>query len=93
MKLSLYSGNLSTYYKSITLAEGKKSCKSLIINGLQPSCPKYEKSLPGGIVEAITTTTSSSFSPPWRVIINFPHHSRRSKVFQNSLKIFEVQTP
>ena len=26
MKLSLYSGNLSTYYKSITLVEGKNSC-------------------------------------------------------------------
>ena len=34
MKLSLYSGNLSTYYKSITLMEGKNSCTSLIMNGL-----------------------------------------------------------
>ena len=34
MKLSLYSGNLSTYYKSITLVEGKNSCTSLIMNGL-----------------------------------------------------------
>ena len=30
MRLSLYSGNLSTYYKSITLVEGKNSCTSLI---------------------------------------------------------------
>ena len=34
MKLSLYSGNLSTYYKSITLVEDKNSCTSLIMNGL-----------------------------------------------------------
>ena len=34
MKLFLYSGNLSTYYKSIALVEGKNSCMSLIMNGL-----------------------------------------------------------
>ena len=39
MKLSLYSGNLSTYYKSITLVEGKNSCMSLIMNGLYPVVP------------------------------------------------------
>ena len=29
MRLSLYSGNLSTYYKIITLMEGKNPCTSL----------------------------------------------------------------
>ena len=37
MKLSLYSDNLSTYYKIITLIEGKNSCTSLIMNGLSRS--------------------------------------------------------
>ena len=42
MKLSLYSGNLSTYYKSITLVESKNSCTSLIMNGLYLVAKKKE---------------------------------------------------